>query len=289
MPFPGLSELSREISGVIAEAAPALAAVDASRHSSSSAIHWSDGLFVAANEAVEADEGIEITLSSGDRVPAELKGRDPTTGLALLQSEAVGGVRPETAVPVAAGHLAIVVGHGETSPVAAFGLVSEAGPAWRSMRGGLIDRRIRLSAQVDSRAEGGAALDAEGRLIGLVLFDPYRRPLVIPAETLERVVPALAEQGHVPRGYLGAGLHPIRHRDMRGAMVMSLEEGGPAQKAGIMIGDIITSWNGEQVQGMRDLMRRLGPDAVGRVTSLGILRGGEARSLDVTIGARPRR
>lgn len=156
------------------------------------------------------------------------------------------------------------------------------------MRGGLIDRRIRLSASIDPRAEGGAAIDAEGGFVGLVLFGPHRRALVIPAETVDRVAATLAEKGHMPRGYLGAGLHRVHQEKARGAMVMSLEAGGPAEKAGLVVGDIITSWNGETVEGVRDLIRQIGPDSVGKTVALGILRGGEARNLDVVVGARPR-
>ncbi|MCA1409495.1 PDZ domain-containing protein, partial [Ensifer sp. IC3342] len=105
---------------------------------------------------------------------------------------------------------------------------------------------------------------------------------------VDRVAATLAEKGHMPRGYLGAGLHPVRQENARGAMVMSLEAGGPAEKAGLVLGDVITSWDGETVEGVRDLIRQIGPDSVGKTVALGILRGGEARNLDVVVGARPR-
>ena len=142
------------------------------------------------------------------------------------------------------------------------------------MRGGLIDRRIGLSGGLDGRFEGAAALDAEGALIGMVLFGPRRRALVIPAETIDRVAPVLAEKGRVGRGYLGAGLHPVRDVGLHGAMVMSLDEDGPAKKAGLHLGDIITAWNGEAVHGPRDLIRKLGSDSVGKKVALTLLRGG---------------
>jgi S1-C subfamily serine protease len=288
MPNTSLADFSREIAGLVAATAPAIAAVHASRHHSSSAVHWRDGLFVAASETIETEDDITLTLPAGNNVSAEFVGRDPTTGIAVLKSEIPEGsptLKPAGQIEV--GSLVVAVGRGETT-VAGYGIVSEAGPAWRSMRGGLIDRRIRLSASIDTRAEGGAAIDAEGGFVGLVLFGPRRRALVIPAETVDRVAATLAKNGHMPRGYLGAGLHPVRQSQVQGAMVMSLEEGGPAEKAGLVLGDIITSWGDEKVDGVRDLIRRLGPDSVGKTIMLGLLRGGAERSVEVTIGARPR-
>jgi S1-C subfamily serine protease len=287
MPNASLADFSREIAGLVSATAPAIAAVHASRHHSSSAVHWRDGLFVAASETIEAEEGIKLTLPSGDIVPAEFIGRDPTTGIAVLKSEVPAGAPAlKAGGPVEAGNLVIAVGRGETSVLAGYGIVAEAGPAWRSMRGGLIDRRIRLSASIDPRAEGGAAIDAAGGFVGLVLFGPRRQALVIPVETVERVAATLAEKGHVPRGYLGAGLHPVRQANAHGAMVMSLEEGGSAEKAGLLLGDIITAWGGERIDGVRDVIRRLGPDSVGKTIALGLLRGGKEHQIEVTIGAR---
>jgi S1-C subfamily serine protease len=121
----------------------------------------------------------------------------------------------------------------------------------------------------------------------MLLFGPHRRALVIPFETIERTVATLRSKGHVVRGYLGAGLHPIRHADVQGAIVVSLDEEGPAKAAGIVLGDIVVSWNGEKVHGPRELIRRLGPDSANAAVTLGVLRGGEARDLTVTIGEKP--
>ncbi len=173
------------------------------------------------------------------------------------------------------GNLAIAIGNSEGSALAVSGSVGEVGPAWRSMRGGTIDRRINLAVNAGGRFEGGPVLDAKGALIGMLLFGPRRRALVMPYETIERAVATLREKGHVARGYLGAGLHPVRDRDAHGAMVMSLDDNGPAKAAGLHLGDIIVSWNGEAVHGPRDLIRKLGPDSAGAPVTLGVVRGGE--------------
>lgn len=253
-----------------------------------SAFHWRDGLYVAAEELVDPDAEAEIVLPSGDRTKAEAIGGDASTGIVLLKPAGAAAVAPlKRAADVRAGSLAVVAGRDAATPLAGFVVVNQVGPAWRSMRGGLIDSRIGLSGGLDGRFEGAAALDPEGALIGMVLFGPRRRALVIPAETIDRVAPLLAEKGRVARGYLGAGLHPVRDERLHGAMVMRLDDDGPAKRGGLHLGDIITAWNGEDVRGPRDVIRRLGADSVGTTVALTILRGGAGHRLDVVIGERP--
>ncbi|AZO22302.1 serine protease [Mesorhizobium sp. M1E.F.Ca.ET.045.02.1.1] len=284
-----LSAFSDAIADVAAAAAPALASFATHHHRTASAFHWRDGYFVAAEEAVEAGEEIELTLASGETVKAELVGRDPSTGVALLKPASAQAGLPQLpqAAAVRPGHVAIAVGSSEGAALAVFGTVGEVGPAWRSMRGGTIDRRINLAINTGGRFEGGPVLDAKGGLIGMLLFGPRRRALVMPYETIERAVATLREKGHVARGYLGAGLHPIRNGDTHGAMVMSLDDSGPAKGAGLHVGDIIVAWNGEAVRGPRELIRKLGPDSAGATVTLGIMSGGAERDVSITIGEKP--
>lgn len=283
-----LSAFSDAVADIAASAAPATGGL-ATRHGrTAAAFHWRDGLFVAAEETLEVDEQIELTMPSGASVKAELLGRDPSTGIALLKPAHDGAahVLPR-AGEIRPGNVAIVTGRDEDSLLAVFGNVGEVGPAWRSMRGGTIDRRISLAMMAGGRFEGGPVLDARGGLIGMLLFGPRRRALVIPHETIERTVAVLREKGHIVRGYLGAGLHPIRHDDTQGAMVMSLDDHGPAKKAHLHLGDIITAWNGERVRGPRELIRKLGPDSAGASVTLSVVRGGETCEIAVTIGEKP--
>ncbi|PDQ21721.1 serine protease [Mesorhizobium sanjuanii] len=283
-----LSAFSDAIADIAAKAAPVTASLTTHHHRTATAFHWRDGYFVTAEEAVETGEEIELTLASGETVKAELVGRDPSTGVALLKPAAAADVLSlARADAVRPGNLAIAIGNSEGGALAVFGTVGEVGPAWRSMRGGTIDRRINLAVNTGGRFEGGPVLDAKGELIGMLLFGPRRRALVMPYETIERAVATLREKGHVARGYLGAGLHPVRDRDAHGAMVMSLDDNGPAKAAGLSLGDIIVAWNGETVHGPRDLIRRLGPDSAGAPVTLGVVRGGEQRDVALRIGEKP--
>lgn len=283
-----LNAFSQAIADLAAKAAPATASFITHHHRTASAFHWGDGYFVTAEEAVEAGEEIELTLASGQTAKAELVGRDPSTGVALLKpADTTATPALAKADAVRPGNIVIAIGNSQGSALAVSGSVGEVGPAWRSMRGGTIDRRINLAVGAGGRFEGGPVLDAKGALIGMLLFGPRGRALVMPYETIERAVATLREKGHVARGYLGAGLHPVRDRDAHGAMVMSLDDNGPAKAAGLSLGDIIVAWNGEAVHGPRDLIRRLGPDSAGVAVTLGVVRGGEQRDVALTVGEKP--
>lgn len=283
-----LGAFSDAIADLAAGAVPALASLPRGHGSTASALHWRDGLYVTAEEALDDGDPVELTLASGETVKAELAGRDPSTGVALLRTTGQGGapVLAKAAAP-RVGSLAVAVGQSWGEPLASFGAVGIVGPAWRSMRGGQIARRVNLAITVGGRFEGGPVLDAKGGLLGMLLFGPRRRVLVMPHENIEQAVATLEKKGHVARGYLGAGLHPVREGGVRGAMVMSLDDSGPAKAAGIQLGDIIQSWNGEAVTGPRDLLHRLGPDSAGKSVTLGMVRGGEAREIAVTVGEKP--
>jgi S1-C subfamily serine protease len=113
-----------------------------------------------------------------------------------------------------------------------------------------------------------------------------RRVLVIPSATIGRIAGGLEAHGRIARGYLGAGLQPLKLDDGIGAIVMSVDGSGPSAAAGIRQGDIIVGWNGEKLSGVRSLLRALGPDSVGSVVDVDIRRGGEPVRVKLTIGER---
>jgi S1-C subfamily serine protease len=286
MPFADLSALSDQFSRLTAEAAPRLVAVHGADGGRISGIIWRTGLVVTAHEALAGEDDLRITLADGSSVVVELAGRDPSTDVALLKAatpEFGDWRQAETPRP---GSIAIVVGRGEHSARASFGLVSEVGPAWRSMRGGEIDARITLGLRLTSRAEGGAVVAPDGGLVGLAVTGPRRSALAIPAATVDRAVRTLAEKGYVPRGYLGVSLHPLGRSE--GAIIVGIEPESPAARAGLAVGDIITTWNGEGVRSVGEVFHRLGAGAVGETARLGVLRGGVASEFGVTVGERPR-
>src|SRR5690242_659444 len=265
-PHSPLADLSETLVGLVSRAAPGIVSVRSHR-AWSSGFAWRPGLIVTADEALAEEGDIEIVLPGGDTVAARLAGRDPTTDVALLRVDRSGLPPPPGAAAVAAGAAA---------PPVDLGIVSRAGGRWRSLRGGEIAARIELDLGLERRAEGGLVIDASGQAVGMAVFGPRRRVLVIPAATIDRVASKLDVEGRIARGYLGLGLQGVRiEGGGAGAMVMSLDADGPGARAGLRQGDVIAAWNGRAIDGVGDLLRELGPDSVGSVVRLSASRGGE--------------
>ncbi|MCA1527576.1 S1C family serine protease [Bradyrhizobium yuanmingense] len=280
-----LSSLSSALADIVARTAPSVVSVHSHR-SRATGFAWKSGLIVTADEAL-ADEGaVEIGLADGSTAAATIVGRDHTTDIALLRTEAaVAPVKLATTVPPL-GTLSIVVTTNRETPSAALGMVSASGKGWRSLRGGDIDARIELDVRLRGSQQGGLALDASGEAFGMAVLGP-RRVLVIPTATIERVAPQLEARGRIARGYLGLGLQPVRLDEGIGAMVMNVDKAGPSAAAGIRQGDVIVAVNGQKLSGVRELSRTLGPASVGAEVDVAVHRGGEPVSFKVTVGERP--
>jgi S1-C subfamily serine protease len=281
-----LKAFSDAVARVVAGAAPTVVSVNSHR-SQASGFVWREGLIVTADETLAEEGDVTVHFADGTSLPATLAGRDHTTDIALLRVND-SGRKPASfsTATVAAGALAVTIGLDQGHPVVASGVVAVAGPAWRSMRGGDIDARIALDLRLRHVAEGGLALDAAGQAFGMAVRGP-RQTLVIPHATIERVATKLASDGRIARGYLGLALQPVRVEGGVGAMVMAVEARGPGEAADVRQGDVIVAWNGQPLQGVRALSRALGPDSVGTIAELSILRAGSATTARLTIAERP--
>ena len=288
-PVFALQQLSDALTDIVDRAAPSIVAVHSTR-SRCSGFVWRPGLIVTVDEALDDEGDIAVALPGGETVAANLVGRDPTTDVALLLVDRTNfpSVTLESS-SVPPGALACAVGSLQGASITAFGTVSFVSGAWRSFRGGEIDKRIELDISLRRAGEGGVALDASGRAFGMVVFGPRRQVLVIPAATIGRVAAALETHGKVARGYLGLGLQPTKldGDDGLGLMVMSVDPNGPGAAAGVRQGDVILEWNDQPIQGVRMLLRTLGPDSVGSTIKLTLRRGGEPVVSHLTVGERP--
>jgi len=295
-PTSPLVAFSDHTTQLVERTAGSVVAVHGGGRVSASGIHWRSGVIVTAEEALERDENLKVTLPGGRQVEASLAGRDPTTDVAVLRFQPDG--LPVAAVADASvrpGQIALSVGNYEGAPLAALGIVALAGGAWHSLRGGTIDSLIRLDLALSPAGEGGALVDVQGRVAGMTVLGPRRRALAIPSSTIDRSIDQLLTKGHVFRGYLGAGLQPVRlggpckdaQQAGRGVLVVGVDPDGPAARAGLLVGDIVVAWNSEQVDRVRDVMRFLAPDSAGKTVDLGLIRGGTPTSLKVVIGERP--
>jgi S1-C subfamily serine protease len=293
-----LQALSSQIERLVASAAGAVVGIRSHGHTVASGFVWKPGIVVTASDALEADDGVSIT-AGGKVIEAKLAGRDPTTDIAVLRvSESLPASQSLTPSPdVAVGQMVIAVGRGRAGVNANLGCVSAAAGPWQSRRGGNLDRLIRLDLRLDRHSEGGLVVDAEGRVLGMPVFGPRRQPLIIPIATIDLIAPKLLADGRIRRGYLGVGLHPIRldepvaalraSADRRATMIVSVDPEGPAGKAGVLLGDVLLSVNGEPVAGLRSLFAKLSPESVDKPVELTLLRAGQVTNARVTIGASP--
>ncbi len=283
-----LTELSTALADLTAAAAASLVSVR-SRRTRSSGFVWQDGLIVTADDALPDEDGLTVVLAGGETVPARIAGRDASTDIALLRVERAGlAPAPLATAAVRAGSLAVAVGCEDGTATVAFGAIARVAGPWRSLRGGEIDARIEFDGRLRRSGEGGLAIGVDGAAIGMAVFGPRRRVLVIPAATIARVAPKLASDGRIRRGYLGLGLHTVALDDERSAaMVMSVDASGPGAAAGVRQGDIITAWDGQPVAAVQALLRLLGPDSVGRTVRLALRRAGEPTEVALTVAEKP--
>lgn len=282
-----LVDLSGATAAAVAEAATRVVRVSGPGMPAVSGLIWSQGLVITAEEALDGGEGLKVETADGASQGAELVGRDPSTDVALLRvSAGPDGAWGRAPIPVV-GSLVLIVGRGEYSPTAGIAMVAETGPAWQSMHGGRIEARIRLGIALSGQTEGAAVVAPDGQLIGMAVTGPQRRTLVIPAANLAAAVETLSAHGYVARGYLGVSLQPLNwHDSQRGAIVTAVEAESPAARAGLLVGDIITTWDGTEIANAGDLARQLGTGSVGNVARLGLTRGGNPMGIEVTIGER---
>jgi len=300
-----LIELSNALAAATARAAAHTVAVHGSPRGSSSGVVWRAGVIVTAEHALRSDEEIRITLPDQRPehrvVSATVVGRDPTTDLAVLKC-------PEAVAPVsafgdpmalAAGHLALVVGRTRASgPVAALGAVSLAVAERRHWGGSTLSPYLRLDIGLQPTAIGGAVVDARGGVIGIATPKFARfGAIAIPTATVNRVADLLFSKGHVPRGYLGVGLQPVRlpselsvaakRKGKTANIVLDVAPESPARKAGILIGDLLLSLDGHEVHHPGDVHSILGPDSIGKTFVAQLLRGGELREVRISVSERP--
>jgi S1-C subfamily serine protease len=255
---------------------------------------WRPGIIVTAEHAVRRREEIGITLPDGRTTSATLAGRDAGTDLAVLKLAENGAPTATfgSAETLKPGQVVLAIGRSPDSGVnATMGIMSAVSGPWRSWRGGQIDQYLRLDLTLYPGSSGGAVVDTAGRVLGIATSALSRiAGLAVPASTVNRVVDELLRTGHVARGYLGLGLHPVALPDGNtGMIVLSAEIDGPAARAGVLIGDILVALASQPVHDTDDIQSALDSESVGKPIAARIVRGGQVIEVDITVGERPRR
>jgi S1-C subfamily serine protease len=297
-----LAALSNDLAGAVEKTAPFVAAVNGRTRFPSSGVIWRAGVVVTAEHSLKRDDDLSVTLPDGRKADATLAGRDPGTDVAVLKVEGA-SAEPEFAPQgsVKTGNLALAVARSaELGVNATMGVISALGGPWGTWRGGRLDQYIRLDVSLYPGSSGGAVIDTAGRIIGIATSALSRAAgVAIPAATIDRVTGELLSRGRIARGYLGVGLQPVGLPEhlinklklgaSTGLIVLQAESSGPAERAGVLVGDVLLSLEGKPVEDVQDLQAVLGSDSVGKTLKAAILRGGQLIEASIAVGERPGR
>ncbi len=290
-------DLSNALAGAVERAAGSVFAVHGRRRLPSTGVLWRAGLIVTASHTVEPDREVTLTAPDGRTLSARVAGRDPGLDIAVLRAEVDG-------VPVAdigddsdlrIGHLVLALGAG---PRASAGIVSAL-----DIRGGrqpVAGEILAVDLTLYPGFSGGPLVDVLGRVIGITTSGISRHlQCAVRAATVTRLAEHVVRGGKIPRAYLGVGTQPVvlpdhlRERlslaQRTAVIVVNVTPDSPAAAAGLVIGDVLVSIAGHAIAEPGDLLAVLQPDRVGKTVTTSILRGGEPRELQVTVGERPSR
>ena len=295
-----LDAYSRAVIGVVDAVGPAVVSLGLSgergpRGAGSGVAIAPDGYVLTNSHVVRGARGVEVGLTDGRRLPARIVGEDPSTDLAVVRAHASG--LPFATLASQAprpGQLAVAIGNplGFESTVSA-GVVSAVGRALRGRDGRLVENVIQHTAPLNPGSSGGPLVDVRGRVLGVntaIIAMAQGIGFAIPAATASWVVPRLLAEGRVRRGWLGlAGrTRPVpralaRRLDLAASAVEVLQvvPGGPAEQAGVRVGDWIVRFAERPVASIDDLHRELTEWSTGRAAPLGVVRGESPLTVEI--------
>ncbi len=261
----------------------------------------SDGFAVTNNHVVDGADKVEVTTDAGKTYTAKVIGTDPRTDVALIKVEG-GADFPFVKLSegkARIGDWVLAVGNpfGLGGTVTA-GIVSASG---RDIGSGPYNDFIQIDAPVNKGNSGGPAFNMQGEVVGVntAIYSPSGGSVgiafSIPASTVKNVVAQLKDKGSVSRGWIGVQIQPVTQdladsmglKQAEGALVADPQKDGPAAKAGVEAGDVITAVNGQSVKDARELARIIGGFAPGSAAKLDVLHKGQGKVVSLILGRLP--
>ena len=259
------------------------------------------GVLIGADRVLTAshlvpDEGITVLMPDGKKLDAKVGGRDPVHDLVLLRLGAgIKAAAPATAV-VELGDLVVSLKRDTFDGInASLGMVSAVGAKLRLGRAGVVERYLQTDSDRLTGSTGGPLADAEGALVGIQVFN--RRmgaEVAIPADLALARARLLEEKGSVPRPYLGlrsqsvtlsrAAADSVKGRQERGLLLVWIEAGSAAERAGLEVGDILVGFAGTPVKDHEQLVSSMAERGAGAAVEVEVIRGGALRTVSLSIG-----
>jgi S1-C subfamily serine protease len=279
-----LTDFSNNLTSAVEKGGAGTILVDARKRYPASGIAYAEDLILTADHVVKHDEDIKVILPNGKESKAAIAGRDPGSDLALLRLTDKALKPATTSENLKVGQLVLALGRPSGAGVqASWGIVTAINGPARTHRGGMLDEYIQSETTPYPGFSGGPLINTDGEVIGLNTSGLTRgSSLTIPVKVAWRIADSLAKHGTVKRGYLGVRTQPVAN----GLLILWLEEGGPAEKGGLLVGDILTAVGGQKVSDPDDLFSALNNDTVGKSTPVEVLRGGKPETVNVTVGER---
>jgi S1-C subfamily serine protease len=299
-----LSDFSQELSAAADKAGSSVVTVRARHRLPSSGIHWRKGVIVTADHTVRREEDLSVLLPDGKRVTAKLAGRDPGTDLAVLQLDDEGSASipqfGETSTLKLANFVLALGRTRNATLVASAGIIGGLSGEYRTWRGGRVDQNIRLDLALYPGFSGGPLVSVDGKVLGVNTNGLGRgRAVAIPVSTVNRTVDELLQKGHIARPYLGIAMQAVslpealrsklKTSTNGGLMVLHVEPSGPAEKAGIVLGDVIVELQGKAALDTDNLRDLLASAKIGDTVKATVVRGGSPVDVSLTLGERPAR
>jgi len=296
-----LPQLSDALASQVAAAAAMVAAIRVGPNRHIAGIVWRGDMVVTSDQALPAQESYSLAMSNATLLPARAARRDPALNLASLSLDTpAGATHIRSTGEAAAGALALVLGAAiDGSPTVRLTVIHRVTHGMANGHG-LLDTGIILDLPGNLVAEGGPVLDARGGLLGMATISPQGEAMVVPYTAIARFLDPLTTMKPQAvtgprRGWLGIALQPITVPEplrpvagqSSGRMVVSITPTGPAEQAGLRLGDVLLAIDGQSVSGQHALRASLAADRIGTLVEVRLMRDGALRTCNMTVAAQP--
>lgn len=292
------TELSDAMANAAEQAGKSTVLVDARRRIPASGIAFANDMILTADHVVEKEEDIRVLLGDGSELTARLAGRDPGTDLAVLKLSSAGATPAQVAkVPARIGQFVLAIGRPSNKGIeSSFGTINAIGGPVRTGRGGMLDAYIKTDVVSYPGFSGGPLINGDGQIYGINTSGFGGGAITIPADVAWKTAETLAKHGKIKRGYLGIrsqtvnipadAREQLKREQETALLVVGMEKDSPAEKGGLMVGDILVGVAGLPIEHHDELFVRLSGDVVGKATAMDVLRGGKLQTVSIVVGER---